>query len=232
LSKLLHVETSGMTCSIAVSCGGRIVSEINKKSADPVKFLNLSIRDCLSESGLKLTQIEAVSINTGPGAYTALRAGLATVKGICVGLNIPLIQLNGMRLLVEAVKSSIADEVQTIIAVKSIRKDDYFVCLFQKDGTLLKEIHSTRIDDTLYSTHHIESEKGLIVGTEPNEICFQIFDNQIFMKKIIPLAQHQIELGFSCFKKGRFDSIQKSVPEYLMDPNITKAKDKLPNSLN
>jgi tRNA threonylcarbamoyladenosine biosynthesis protein TsaB len=221
-----------MTCSIAVSCGGRIINEINKELADPVKFLNLSIRECLSESGLKLTQIEAVSINTGPGAYTALRSGLATVKGICVGLNIPLIQINGMRLLVEVVKSSIANEVQTIIAVKSIRKDDYFVCLFQKDGTLMKEIQSTRIDDTFCLTHHIKSDNALIVGTDLNEIYFQIFDNQIFMKSITLLARHQIDLGFSSFNKGRFDSIQKSVPEYLMDPNITKAKQKLPNSLN
>ncbi|HQX43636.1 MAG: tRNA (adenosine(37)-N6)-threonylcarbamoyltransferase complex dimerization subunit type 1 TsaB [Saprospiraceae bacterium] len=232
MNHLLHVETSGRTCSVAVSNNGNLIHEINKEASDPVRFLNSCIRDCLKGSNLRLEQIEAISINIGPGAYTSLRAGLATIKGLCVGLSKPLIQLNGMRLLAEAAKTSLVAEIQTIIVLKPLRKDQYFVCLYKRDGSNMQEIHTSKIDEVFFRVHNIVPEKALIVGTNIVEDSFQISDIQCVVKNIIPLASHQIELAFSCFRMGQFESIQNSVPEYLMDPNITTPKEKLPNSLN
>ena len=40
---------------------------------------------------LPLQQLSAIAVTLGPGSYTGLRGGLASAKGLCYTLQIPLI---------------------------------------------------------------------------------------------------------------------------------------------
>ena len=41
-----------------------------------------------------MKELSAIAVSKGPGSYTGLRIGVATAKGLCYGLNIPLIGVN------------------------------------------------------------------------------------------------------------------------------------------
>ena len=45
--------------------------------------------------GLERDEIDLVSVNVGPGSFTGLRIGLATAKGFCQALGIPLVGIDG-----------------------------------------------------------------------------------------------------------------------------------------
>lgn len=45
----------------------------------------------LSEAGMDLPELGAIVVGTGPGAFTGLRVGLATAKGLAHGLAIPIV---------------------------------------------------------------------------------------------------------------------------------------------
>ena len=49
----------------------------------------------LSECGVQKKAIELVCVNRGPGSFTGLRIGLATAKGLCQALEIPLVGVDG-----------------------------------------------------------------------------------------------------------------------------------------
>ena len=49
--------------------------------------------------------IDAVALSEGPGSYTGLRIGTATAKGICYGLNIPLIPVPTLEIMTFAARS-------------------------------------------------------------------------------------------------------------------------------
>jgi tRNA threonylcarbamoyladenosine biosynthesis protein TsaE len=49
-----------------------------------------------------LDRIEAVVVGTGPGAFTGLRVGLATAKGLAVGLDVPLVGVSTAAALLHA----------------------------------------------------------------------------------------------------------------------------------
>jgi tRNA threonylcarbamoyladenosine biosynthesis protein TsaB len=59
------------------------------------KLLPLILR-LLEQCGLERDEIDLVSVNVGPGSFTGLRIGLATAKGFCQALGIPLVGVDGM----------------------------------------------------------------------------------------------------------------------------------------
>lgn len=44
----------------------------------------------LKEHGLKISDIEAIEVNTGPGSFTGLRVGISVVNALGFALNIPV----------------------------------------------------------------------------------------------------------------------------------------------
>src|SRR5690625_6541110 len=83
-----------------------------------------------------MDQLEAVSVNRAPGSYTSLRIGMATAKGLCYGLDLPLFTPDAMQILVDWARRKYPSsayyvpmiyarrmEVYTISPVKDIASD-------------------------------------------------------------------------------------------------------------
>jgi tRNA threonylcarbamoyl adenosine modification protein YeaZ len=58
------------------------------------------------ELNLRRSRIEAVVVGTGPGAFTGLRVGIATAKGLAHGLATPIIGVSTGEALIEAATSA------------------------------------------------------------------------------------------------------------------------------
>jgi len=59
-----------------------------------VALYNVFIEDLLKNHEIEFKDLDTVAVGSGPGSYTGLRIGLATAKGFCFALNIPLISIN------------------------------------------------------------------------------------------------------------------------------------------
>lgn len=60
----------------------------------------------LSLHGVCVRTLGAIVVGTGPGAFTGLRVGIATAKGLAVGLDIPLVGVSTAEALAAAVPGS------------------------------------------------------------------------------------------------------------------------------
>lgn len=97
---LMAVDTSNVVASVAIFEDGKLLGE--KKSEDQKthseKLLPI-IDELLSELKLKLAQIDLFAVCVGPGSFTGIRIGVATVKGIAQALHklvIPVTSLEGL----------------------------------------------------------------------------------------------------------------------------------------
>lgn len=105
---ILCIETSTSVCSAAICKDGVPVKQcINYEGSNHARLLPLYIDQLLSFAREQALSIAAVALSEGPGSYTGLRIGASTAKGLCYGLNVPLIPVPTLEVLCEAVQSKI-----------------------------------------------------------------------------------------------------------------------------
>ena len=107
---ILCIETSTSVCSAAVCIDGEPSKQcINYEGSNHARLLPLYIEQLLHYARENALSIDAVALSEGPGSYTGLRIGTSTAKGICYGLNIPLIPIPTLEILRIAVKEKITN---------------------------------------------------------------------------------------------------------------------------
>lgn len=75
---------------------------INYEGSNHARLLPLYIEELLTYAREQGLTFEAVALSEGPGSYTGLRIGASTAKGLCYGLNVPLIPVPTLEVLCEA----------------------------------------------------------------------------------------------------------------------------------
>lgn len=100
---ILCIETSTSVCSAAVCKDGSLIKQcINYEGSNHARLLPMYIEELLSFAREQHLSIDVVALSEGPGSYTGLRIGASTAKGLCYGLNVPLIPVPTLEVLCEA----------------------------------------------------------------------------------------------------------------------------------
>jgi len=76
-----------------------------------------SIGRFLGEQNLRRSRLRAVVVGTGPGAFTGLRVGIATAKGLAHGMRIPLVGVSTGEALIAAAaaRHGLAEEAVVLL---------------------------------------------------------------------------------------------------------------------
>ena len=105
---ILCIETSTSCCSAAITIDGvAVATKENLSGANHASELPIFVEQLLTEATTNGWAIEAVALSQGPGSYTGLRIGTSIAKGLCYGMNIPLIPLDTLQLLCAAVNENV-----------------------------------------------------------------------------------------------------------------------------
>jgi len=83
---ILAIESSTDWLSVAFLQGEDVLAlEAHERSRQHASALLPAIDAVLTRVGIGLDDLDAIGIATGPGSFTSLRVGLATVKGLALG---------------------------------------------------------------------------------------------------------------------------------------------------
>src|SRR5690554_3347095 len=89
--KVLAVESSSVVAGVAIISDDRLLYEgyyHNKKNHSCT--LMPMVENALEMSGVNLSDIDVFAVTKGPGSFTGLRIGIATIKGLTIATGKPV----------------------------------------------------------------------------------------------------------------------------------------------
>lgn len=138
---ILNIETSTTCCSAAITIDGKPVASVEQlANANHASQLPVFIQQLLHEANVNDWHLDAVALSQGPGSYTGLRIGASTAKGICYGLNIPLIPVDTLQVLCASVPSGVLPDNALMCPMLDARRMEVYTALYQQQGTQLSTI--------------------------------------------------------------------------------------------
>ena len=98
--KILAIDSSSLTGSVALSEGEVLVAEslLNVRSTHSETLLR-QVDLLLAEAGWTASQLDLLVAVTGPGSFTGLRIGVATLKGLAQALCKPVVGISSLQML-------------------------------------------------------------------------------------------------------------------------------------
>ena len=150
---ILCIETSTSVCSVAVCKDGEVVEQrISREDGNHARLLPAFIQELLANSERTTgCPIDAVALSEGPGSYTGLRIGTSTAKGICYGLNLPLIPIPTLQVLCAAAlsnqQSAISNHQSPLLCpMIDARRMEVYTALYDSHVQRLSEVKAVVVD--------------------------------------------------------------------------------------
>jgi tRNA threonylcarbamoyladenosine biosynthesis protein TsaB len=129
--KLLAVESATLSGGAAILDGDRLLGEITLNIAITHSERLLSAVDrLLADCGLAPSDLEGLAVSVGPGSFTGLRVGLATVKGLAMALDLPVAPVPTLDAL--AARLPFADA--PVCPILDARKSEVYLSLYRWRG--------------------------------------------------------------------------------------------------
>ncbi len=104
--KILAIDTSNKMASVSVFEDERLLNEefSDDQKTHSEKLLPM-IDDVLKKEGMTIRDIELFVVSVGPGSFTGIRIGVATIKGMAQALNKKVISVTSLEGLLEMADS-------------------------------------------------------------------------------------------------------------------------------
>ncbi len=128
---LLTVDTCSASGSVAVSRGDTLLGEMfTHLPGTHSDRLLLTAQQLLDATGLRLEEVDAFGIVHGPGSFTGVRVGVATVKGLAMATGRPVVGVSSLRTLALQAPFSRFP----VCALLDARKKEVYAGLFGWEG--------------------------------------------------------------------------------------------------
>lgn len=172
--KILGIDTSGSTASVAVTENERVLGEITyvTKLTHSQIILPL-VKELLDKTETELSQIDCIAVSEGPGSYTGLRIGISAVKGMCFAKDVMCYGASTL----EALAKNVSAFEGVIAAVMHARPKISYFGLYRCKGGRLERISDEAVCGHGEISEKIGeiSERVMLVGDNCEKIKSELF---------------------------------------------------------
>ena len=216
---VLSVDSSYSTATCALIKDDKILAEINlnDKKQHSVILMRL-IDSILKEYEIDINDIDAFIISRGPGSFTGLRIGMATLKGLAFASKKPLISVSTL----DALAYNSISFQGIICPIMDALRDNIYTCLYKNENNnlspLIKEqclninelvtILKEQTLPIIFVGDGVAKHKEFLQENIPNSFFAPNHSN-------FPKASSVGELGIKKINDGVIENIDSINPIYL-----------------
>ena len=223
MKRILAIDTSSAWCSVALSLGEVEPAFRHQPVAAGASQLLLPwIEEILQASKLSMTDLDAIAIGIGPGAFTGVRLGVAAAQGLAIAANLPVIPVVSLdAIAMQLIATPRFQEVQPshfVVAIDA-RMDEVYWARYQYKQQGDKPV---RVGDIhLSNPEHLDLE-GIqyLAGS-----AIRAYGNRLFAHHHLSVERLDADIGvtalgiLSCavssLSKGEHISVQELQPLYV-----------------
>ena len=230
----LSIDSSSKVATAALMKDGKLLNEIilNDKKEHSVVLMSI-IEDLLKYNNLTINDIDGYIVSKGPGSFTGLRIGMATVKGLSFGSNKPYVSISSL----DALAFSVANFDGLICPVMDALRNSVYTSLYKsnidtntKAISIEKLIDYSALDlDELIELIKSKNEKVMFIGDALDKYKDYLIKNcpdSYFPPNHLNIVRASSlgELGSILLKNGICDD-PNSTPFYLKKPQAEREYD-------
>lgn len=219
--KVLAVDTSSVVATCAVLDEEKVLGEysLNQEMTHSEKIIPM-IKELMDSLNLRPEDIDVFAGAVGPGSFTGLRIGIATIKGLAHVFDKPVVGVSTL----EALAYNIPFD-GIVVPLIDARRERVFTGIYKwKDGKLVNLSEPTILElDELLNIIQDNYEKVLFNGdgtlVYKEKIVEKLKDKAQFAPISLNMARASSvgELGLLKWKEGNAENYFQLVPEYLRE---------------
>ena len=198
-----------------------VCKEIAEQGYSHAEKLHVFIEEILKETGIGVTDLNAVAVSKGPGSYTGLRIGVSTAKGLCYALGIPLIAVDTLQVLAKQALTLINYDGGHIVSMIDARRMEVYSAVYDGSLNRINDVQAEILSEDSYADC---PETFYFIG-DCQEKCQTVLKgtNFHFLSEIVfPSANEMSALSYEKFLKSEFEDVAYFEPFYLKDFLIVK----------
>lgn len=216
--KILSLDSATESATCAILEDDKLLGEVvfNYTKQHSIVLMNI-IDYLLTNLNLKLSDLDGFAVSKGPGSFTGLRIGAATIKGLSAGSNKPFVSVSTL----DSLAFNMAYTDGIICPVLDALRDNVYTSIYKFNGEKLERL----ID---YSAISIEELIG-ILNSYDEKITF-VGETEKFKEKLktsvndsyfapnflnVSKASSLGKLGMELIKSEHWEDINTFAPIYL-----------------
>lgn len=233
MALILCIETGTDICSVGLSRDGELISlRESDEGRDHAKRVGVFVDELLRENDVAPDELDAIAVGMGPGSYTGLRIGVSFAKGMCYGLQIPLVAVGSLDALaqvaIEDNEAGILDvdnwDDAVLCPMVDARRMEVYTRLFDAKGEALSEVSAEIVTEESFAEWR--KNRQLVIFGNGAAKCREVLPDATYVN-ITPSARGLARLAEQRLQEGKTEDIAYFEPFYLKDFIVIPSKKKL-----
>jgi len=207
--KVLALETSSLVASVAITDDDKLLAEYTLNNKKTHSQILMPIVEHVAQSlDLTLSDIDIFAVSTGPGSFTGIRIGIATVKSLAQALDKPIVGMSGL----DGLAFNLVNSTGIICPMMDARNAQVYTCLYRSNGeeiNRIREYTAIRVTDLIPSLQDLDESVvfcGDGVLLHKNLLAEKLGERAKFSQSIFML-QRASSIAFLALKKAKVNDV-------------------------
>lgn len=218
--RILALDSSGLVASVALLEDDNLLAEytVNYKKTHSQTLLPM-LDEIVQMTDTDLSSVDAIAVAKGPGSFTGLRIGSATVKGLGLALDKPIIGIPT----VEGLAMNLYETDAVICPLMDARRNQVYTGIYKfQEGTLqvVKDQIPLGIEEIIEALN-VLGQKVVFLGDGVPVYKDIIEKNMAVPYSFAPAHVNKQRAGaigvraFEYYRQGLYDNAAEFEPDYL-----------------
>lgn len=222
---ILCIETTSFVCSVALFHQGEMLAiEESMEAKNHSSVIIPMVDQVLASAQVKMSDLKAIAVSSGPGSYTGLRIGVSTAKGFCSALNIPLLAVPTLQAIANGfIKRSVLTS-GLVCPMFDARRMEVYCWLGDHNGKEIQKVAPLVLEENSFRDC-LESNKIYFLGEGSKKASTVLNHSNAFFDPLFhpsarwlgPVAQEKLD-------RSVFEDLAYFEPFYLKETVITVKK--------